>query len=170
MSLNNKQLQKQRVVVARSVVVDEVAEAYERLHVTVSLGILHGSTDQFRFVVPAGFEITTVATPLLARWEVKEIEKQRVLDVRLRESTTETVVLNVAALRVGPPPEAWTLATLQPLEVAGQVVQVREHTAHFFGILPYALLLLCPLLHLFMHQGHGDHANHADHITDGDKK
>jgi hypothetical protein len=34
---------------------------------------------------------------------------------------------------------------------------VAEHTAHFFGILPYALLLLCPLLHLFMHGGHADH-------------
>lgn len=34
---------------------------------------------------------------------------------------------------------------------------ITEHTAHFFGILPYALLLLCPLLHLFMHGGHGEH-------------
>jgi hypothetical protein len=34
---------------------------------------------------------------------------------------------------------------------------VTEHTAHFFDILPYALLLLCPLLHLFMHGGHADH-------------
>jgi len=34
---------------------------------------------------------------------------------------------------------------------------VAEHTAHFFGILPYALLLVCPLLHLFMHGGHADH-------------
>ena len=47
---------------------------------------------------------------------------------------------------------------------------ITEHTAHFFGFLPYALLLLCPLLHLFMHSGHGDHANHADHATDGEKK
>ena len=38
---------------------------------------------------------------------------------------------------------------------------ITEHTAHFFGILPYALLLLCPLLHLFMHSGHGDHSAHA---------
>ena len=30
-----------------------------------------------------------------------------------------------------------------------------EHTAHVFGVLPYALLLLCPLLHVFMHHGHG---------------
>ena len=47
---------------------------------------------------------------------------------------------------------------------------ITEHTAHFFGFLPYALLLLCPLLHLFMHSGHGDHVNHADHLTDGEKK
>lgn len=35
---------------------------------------------------------------------------------------------------------------------------ITEHTAHLFGFLPYVLLLLCPLLHLFMHRGHGDHA------------
>lgn len=47
---------------------------------------------------------------------------------------------------------------------------ITEHTAHLFGILPYVLLLLCPLLHMFMHRGHGDHANHADHATDGERK
>jgi hypothetical protein len=40
---------------------------------------------------------------------------------------------------------------------------VPEHIAHVFGILPYALLLICPLLHLFMHGGHGEHAGHAEH-------
>ncbi|MCI0559710.1 MAG: DUF2933 domain-containing protein [Nitrososphaera sp.] len=44
---------------------------------------------------------------------------------------------------------------------------VTEHTAHLFGILPYLLLLACPLLHLFMHRGHGGHGRdegeHADH-------
>jgi hypothetical protein len=39
---------------------------------------------------------------------------------------------------------------------------VTEHTAHVFGVLPYALLLLCPLLHLFMHHGHGGHSGHDD--------
>jgi hypothetical protein len=29
-----------------------------------------------------------------------------------------------------------------------------EHKAHLLGILPYGLLLLCPLMHLF-HGGHG---------------
>jgi hypothetical protein len=32
-----------------------------------------------------------------------------------------------------------------------------EHRAHLFGILPYLLLLACPLLHLLMHGGHGGH-------------
>lgn len=32
-----------------------------------------------------------------------------------------------------------------------------EHRAHVYGILPYLLLLLCPLMHLFMHRGHGMH-------------
>lgn len=39
---------------------------------------------------------------------------------------------------------------------------ITEHTAHVFGILPYALLLLCPVLHLFMHREHGGHSGHGD--------
>lgn len=30
-----------------------------------------------------------------------------------------------------------------------------EHRAHFFGVLPWLLLLACPFLHLFMHGRHG---------------
>jgi hypothetical protein len=32
-----------------------------------------------------------------------------------------------------------------------------EHRGHLFGALPYLLLLACPLLHMFMHRGHGKH-------------
>ena len=39
-----------------------------------------------------------------------------------------------------------------------------EHRAHFFGALPFLLLLACPLMHMFMHGGHGRHGGgHADH-------
>lgn len=34
-----------------------------------------------------------------------------------------------------------------------------EHRAHVLGILPYLLLLACPLMHLF-HHGHG-HRHHG---------
>ena len=41
-----------------------------------------------------------------------------------------------------------------------------EHNAHLLGALPYVLLLLCPLMHLF-HAGHGNHgdkdAGHKEH-------
>lgn len=41
-----------------------------------------------------------------------------------------------------------------------------EHRAHFFGVLPYLLLLACPLMHFFMHGGHG----HGGHRKDkGDR-
>lgn len=32
----------------------------------------------------------------------------------------------------------------------------KEHRAHMFGVLPYLIFLACPLMHLFMHHGHGD--------------
>ena len=34
---------------------------------------------------------------------------------------------------------------------------ITEHTAHFFGFLPFGIFLLCPLMHVFMHHGHGGH-------------
>ena len=36
---------------------------------------------------------------------------------------------------------------------------VAEHRAHLFGYLPFILLLACPLLHMFMHGGHGHRGN-----------
>lgn len=36
------------------------------------------------------------------------------------------------------------------------------HLEHALGLLPYAILLLCPLMHIFMHGGHG-HGGHGGH-------
>lgn len=37
------------------------------------------------------------------------------------------------------------------------------HAEHALGFLPYAILLLCPLMHIFMHGGHGHgHGGHKD--------
>lgn len=36
-----------------------------------------------------------------------------------------------------------------------------EHQAHLFGILPWLFPLACPVMHLFMHHGHGGHG-HGD--------
>ncbi len=40
------------------------------------------------------------------------------------------------------------------LAIAGYFL-VTEHWAHIVPFLPWALLLACPLMHLFMHGGHG---------------
>lgn len=41
---------------------------------------------------------------------------------------------------------------------------LEEHRAHILGVLPYAILLLCPVIHLFMHRGHGSHGDgHPTH-------
>ena len=37
-----------------------------------------------------------------------------------------------------------------------------EHRAHFFGALPFLILLACPLMHVFMHHGHGGHGGQPD--------
>lgn len=38
-----------------------------------------------------------------------------------------------------------------------------EHWAHVLGVLPYLLILACPLMHLFMHRSHGGHGGHHGH-------
>lgn len=42
------------------------------------------------------------------------------------------------------------------LIVAGYFL-ITEHRAHVVPYLPFILLLACPLLHIFMHGGHGGH-------------
>ncbi|MBN8464253.1 MAG: DUF2933 domain-containing protein [Dechloromonas sp.] len=45
-----------------------------------------------------------------------------------------------------------------------------EHRAHLFGVLPYLLLLACPLMHFFMHGRHGGHGGHRHPGAAGDDK
>ncbi|NLS18705.1 DUF2933 domain-containing protein [Rhizobium sp. P40RR-XXII] len=44
-----------------------------------------------------------------------------------------------------------------------------EHRVHVLGILPWLLILACPLTHMFMHHGHGGHSGHSsqDHAGHG---
>ncbi len=44
-----------------------------------------------------------------------------------------------------------------------------EHRAHLLGVLPYLLVLACPLMHLFHHRhGHGHH--HRDAAEDESRR
>ena len=62
-------------------------------------------------------------------------------------------------------PSFWHSRYAIGLVVLGAVAAyflLTEHRAHFFGALPYLLLTACPLMHLFMHGGHGHHSHHRD--------
>lgn len=52
---------------------------------------------------------------------------------------------------------AW-LVMIGFLAIAGALL-FTEHRAHVLGILIWLPLLLCPLMHIFMHGGHGDHGH-----------
>ncbi len=128
MSLNNRLLQAERVVVARSVLVDEVTQGYERIHATVSHRVLHGAVAKLRFAVPAGFEVTRAESPLLARWETKAEGDAKVLELTLREPATEQIVVEISANRSPAADEDWLASlanwkfpALVPLDVEGQV-------------------------------------------------
>jgi uncharacterized membrane protein len=59
------------------------------------------------------------------------------------------------------PPSIWRsrggLVLLGFLAIAGFFL-LTEHRAHALGVLPFLLLALCPLLHLF---GHGEHGGES---------
>ncbi len=131
LSLNNRTLQDQRVVVARSVLVDEVTQGYERIHATVSYRVLHGAVEKLRLAVPAGFEVTKVDATQLARWEEKTEEGRKILEATLREPVSDQIVLGISANRSPAADQDWLAALgtwqfprLEPLDVAGQVAVV----------------------------------------------
>ncbi len=61
------------------------------------------------------------------------------------------------------------------LAVVGFLI-LTGHSAHLFGILPYLLILACPLMHIFMHGGHHDGGKSDDgkhnhhHMTNKENK
>lgn len=60
------------------------------------------------------------------------------------------------------PPAFWSSRYAIGLLVMGAIAiyfLLSEHRAHFFGALPFLLLLACPLMHVFMHGGHGKHGH-----------
>ena len=66
---------------------------------------------------------------------------------------------NAARSRTG---IAWKGAAMMVAVIVGFYV-LREHWGHALGIAPYLLLLACPIMHIFMHGGHG-------HLHDGERK
>ena len=62
------------------------------------------------------------------------------------------------------------VATL--VTVAASVYLWVAHKDHVLALLPFALLAACPLMHIFMHRGHGHggHSHGASRDNDGSRK
>lgn len=58
-----------------------------------------------------------------------------------------------------PPRRRWWIGFGVFAVLAG-VLLWEEHQAHLLGALPWLILVACPLIHLFMHGGHG-HGGHG---------
>ena len=56
---------------------------------------------------------------------------------------------------------AWKGAAIMIGVIVGFYV-LREHWGHALGYAPYLILLACPLMHIFMHGGHGQHHGHDE--------
>jgi hypothetical protein len=57
-------------------------------------------------------------------------------------------------------------AALLVVASVGGFLLFTEHRAHVLGFLPYALLLACPLMHMFMHHGHHGGRSHTGGTDD----
>ncbi len=64
-------------------------------------------------------------------------------------------------------PAGWVLIAFLAI---GGVYLWMEHQAQLLGVLVFLPLLLCPLMHLFMHHGHGGHSGQDRRSDDGGER
>ena len=117
MSLNNKRLKTEAIVVARNVLVVELTQAIQRLHGTFSMQVQQGAASDFQFVIEAGFQVTDVQAPGVSRWSVAEQNSQQILTVEMRIPQTEDLLIKITALHSGPAVDDWEFPNIEPLNV-----------------------------------------------------
>lgn len=64
--------------------------------------------------------------------------------------------------KVRPSQRAWVWLALWAVIALLAYIVIVEHRVHALEFLPYALLLVCPLMHVFMHGRHGHHHGHGN--------
>ena len=57
----------------------------------------------------------------------------------------------------------WLMLCAAFAVLAAAAYLLSQHWGHVVGYWPYLLLLACPLMHLFMHRGHGGHGKAGHH-------
>ena len=102
MTLNNKMLRDTRALEAKSFLLTEITEAYEQVTQRVMINVLNGAENKFQIAIPNEFEVRTVQSPLLSRWNTLDTPETanasgRVLEIELREAVSEQVVFDIVA-------------------------------------------------------------------------
>jgi len=145
MSLNNRTLRAQSTIVARGVLIAEVTQAYERLHATVSMNVLNGSSDEFRFAIDDDLEVNSVTSELLSRWSIEKVDGKQQLLVSLRTPATDREVVNIRLDRITRKLDAWRMPIFEPISVAGYSAVVgllAEDRLNVTSIEPEALIAI----------------------------
>ena len=71
------------------------------------------------------------------------------------------------------PPPFWRSragVALFVVVAVGGFLLFTEHRAHVLGFLPFAFLLACPLMHVFMHHGHRHGGHHHGERTNDERR
>ena len=121
MSVNNKKLQAKKSILAKSVVIHELTSNYEQIHARINVDILYGSTNEVRFGLPKGFQITEVSCVDMSQWRIENQGADSVLVVQLRTDVSKSFALNIAATSTKIAPEKWTLNRLKPIGFDGEL-------------------------------------------------
>ncbi len=113
---NQQQESSQASFVAHSLLINEVTTAYERLHARLSVHPTSGRIRQFSVLLPDQFDVLSVHTTQLQKWEMDTTEGRRTLTITLREPTADLTVVRMllqrATSRVGEP---WTFPWTRPV-------------------------------------------------------
>ena len=56
-------------------------------------------------------------------------------------------------------PRKWFIVCLYAAGIAIGLALLVQHWVHIPVFLPYVVFLACPLMHIFMHKGHGRHGH-----------
>lgn len=64
----------------------------------------------------------------------------------------------------------WVFIAFAAIAAYFLIAEYRAHLSGYLNYLPLLLLLACPLLHMFMHGGHGGHHDDRRKATDKERE
>lgn len=126
LSLNNRILQRERLVVATNAVVDTITRGREYVSITSTFTVLHGAVERLEWRIPKNLEVHHVDSEWLSRWEIAaDSDEQLVrLVAHLRAPTSDVVKVTILGERATTMDSSWTFPSVDVIDVAGSVTVV----------------------------------------------